>query len=144
MRESAAAWMPLSGRTLSDREPESLTEFFQALSHVRSSRVPDREAFPRTRNEVEGSIRRLKTRSRRISGCKNWNASLLRDGRSVAYDEWWEHDAPGSSNASIARHEQRTGFRFRHRRQAVLASFDGIVPTGRAHRPHCGQLRRPA
>ncbi len=53
----------------------------------------DREGFPRTNNELERSIRALKTRYRRISGRKNWNNYLLRYGRSVAYYEWWQRDA---------------------------------------------------
>ena len=85
----------LSDGTLSDQEREYLTEFLQVLSNLRPYLVQcyDREEFPRTNNEMEGSIRRLKTRYRRISGRKNWNAYLLRYGRSVAYDEWWEHNA---------------------------------------------------
>src|SRR5512135_2526409 len=43
--------------------------------------------------EMERSIRGLKTRSRRMSGRKNWNTYLLRYGRCVAYDDWWEQDA---------------------------------------------------
>ena len=85
----------LSDGTLSDREREYLTEFLQVLSNLPPYLVQcyDREEFPRTNNEMEGSIRRLKTRYRRISGRKNWNAYLLRYGRSVAYYEWWEHNA---------------------------------------------------
>ncbi len=135
----------LSDGTLSDREREYLTEFLQVLSNLRPYLVQcyDREEFPRTNNEMEGSIRRLKTRYRRISGRKNWNAYLLRYGRSVAYYEWWEHDAARRQQlieraskldrarwralrheATIAQHEQLTRFRFRHRRQAYLASLE--------------------
>ena len=135
----------LSDGTLSEREREYLTEFLQVLSNLRSYLVQcyDREGFPRTNNEMEGSIRRLKTRYRRISGRKNWNAYLLRYGRSVAYYEWWEHDAARRQQlieraskldrvrwrglrheATIAQHEQLTRFRFRHRCQALLASLE--------------------
>ena len=135
----------LSDGTLSDREREYLTEFLQVLSNLRPYLVQcyDREEFPRTNNEMEGSIRRLKTRYRRISGRKNWNAYLLRYGRSVAYYEWWEHDAARRQQlieraskldrarwralrheATIAQHEQLTRFRFHHRRQAYLASLE--------------------
>ena len=135
----------LSDGTLSDQEREYLTEFLQVLSNLRPYLVQcyDREEFPRTNNEMEGSIRRLKTRYRRISGRKNWNAYLLRYGRSVAYYEWWEHDAARRQQlieraskldrarwralrheATIAQHEQLTRFRFRHRRQAYLASLE--------------------
>ncbi len=55
----------------------------EQLLHVRSNLRPhlilcyDREPFPRTNNEMERSIRGLKTRSRRISGRKNWNSYRL-------------------------------------------------------------------
>jgi hypothetical protein len=48
----------------------------------------DREDFPRTNNEMEGYIRALKTRYRRVSGRKNWNGYLLRYGRCIAYYDW--------------------------------------------------------
>jgi hypothetical protein len=103
MLRSAVAWIAGGSRwhdgevdgTLSEPEREYLTEFLQILSNLRPYLVQcyDREEFPRTNNDMEGSIRRLKTRYRRISGRKNWNAYLLRYGRSVAYYEWWEQDA---------------------------------------------------
>jgi hypothetical protein len=135
----------LSDGTLSEQEREYLTEFLQVLSNLRPYLVQcyDREEFPRTNNDMEGSIRRLKTRYRRISGRKNWNAYLLRYGRSVAYYEWWEQDATHRQQlvertsrldrtrwralrqeATVAQHEQLTRFRFRHKRQALLASLE--------------------
>ncbi len=135
----------LSDGTLSDREQECLTEFLQVLSNLRSHLVQcyDREDFPRTNNEMERSIRRLKMRYRRISGRKNWNAYLLRYGRSVAYYEWWEQDAARRQQlieraskldrarwravrreTTVVQHEQLTRFRFRHKRQAFLASLE--------------------
>lgn len=135
----------LSDGTLPEREQEYLTEFVRVLSNLRPYLVQcyDREGFPRTNNEMEGSIRRLKTRYRRISGRKNWNAYLLRYGRSVAYYEWWEHDVARQQQlrerasmldrarwralrheAAVAQHEQLTRFRFRHKRQALLASLE--------------------
>jgi len=146
----------LSDGTLSDREREYLTEFLQVLSNLRPYLVQcyDREAFPRTNNEMEGSIRRLKTRYRRISGRKNWNAYLLRYGRSVAYYEWWEHDAARRQQlieraskldrarwralrheATLAQHEQLTRFRFRHRRQVYLASLEARWAAAATTRP---------
>jgi hypothetical protein len=87
---------------------------------------------------VDGS-----TRYRRISGRKNWNAYLVRYGRSVAYYEWWEQDATRRQQlvelaskldharwrelrheTTVAQHEQLTRFRFRHQRQAFLASLE--------------------
>ena len=81
--------------SLSDLEQECLTQFLQEFTNLRSHLVQcyDREAFPRTNNDMERSIRGLKTRYRRISGRKNWNAYLLRYGRYVAYAAWWEQDA---------------------------------------------------
>ena len=135
----------LSDGLLSEQEREYLTEFLQVLSNLRPYLVQcyDREEFPRTNNDMEGSIRRLKTRYRRISGRKNWNAYLLRYGRSVAYYEWWEQDANHRQQlieqasmldrtrwralrheATVAQHEQLTRFRFRHKRPALLASLE--------------------
>jgi len=71
-REQMAAH--LTDGTLCEQEQECLTEFLQVLSNLRSHLVQcyDREDFPRTNNDMERSIRRLKTRYRRISGRKNW------------------------------------------------------------------------
>jgi hypothetical protein len=144
----------LGDGSLSDQEQQCLTEFLQVLSNLRPYLVQcyDREDFPRTNNEMERSIRRLKTRYRRISGRKNWNAYLLRYGRSVAYYEWWEHDAARRQQlieqasrldhahwrdlrreTTAAQHEQLTRFRFRHKRQALLAFLEArwvaVAPT---------------
>ena len=135
----------LSDGTLSELEQECLTVLLQQLTNLRSHLVQcyDREGFPRTNNEMERSIRALKTRYRRISGRKNWNSYLLRYGRCVAYYEWWEQDAPRRQQlveqacqlnrlrwrelrrqASTAQREQLTRFRFRHKRQAFLSSLE--------------------
>ncbi len=103
----------------------------------------DREQFPRTNNEMERSIRGLKTRYRRISGRKNWNSYLLRYGRCVAYYDWWEQQAQGQQKllqasqrispecwrrvrqqTTIAHSEQLKRFRFCHKRPAYLASLE--------------------
>ena len=85
----------LTDGTLSELEQKCLAEFLQVLSNLRPHLVLcyDRKDFPRTNNEMERSIRGLKTQYRRISGRKNWNAYMLRYGRSVAYAAWWEQDA---------------------------------------------------
>jgi len=135
----------LSDGPLSELEREYLSEFLQVLSNLRPYLVQcyDREEFPRTNNDMESSIRRLKTRYRRISGRKHWNAYLLRYGRSVAYYEWWEQDTTHRQQlverasmldrtrwralrqeASVVQHEQLTRFRFRHKRQALLVSLE--------------------
>jgi hypothetical protein len=84
----------LTDGACSELERECLTEFLQVLSNLRPYLVQcyDRKDFPRTNNDMERSIRGLKTQYRRISGRKNWNAYLLRHGRCVAYAAWWEQD----------------------------------------------------
>ena len=135
----------LTDGTLGELERECLTEFLQILSNLRPYLVQcyDRKDFPRTNNEMERSIRRLKTQYRRISGRKNWNAYLLRYGRCVAYASWWEQDAAHRQQLELragrldrarwrqlrrettaAHSEQLTHFRFRHRRQAYLNSLE--------------------
>ena len=135
----------LSNGTLSDLERESLSQFLQVFSNLRSHLVQcyDRKDFPRTNNEMERSIRGLKTRYRRISGRKNWNNYLLRYGRCVAYYDWWEQDATRQQQlveqaarldrarwrqmrceAKAAQSEQLKRFRFRHKRQAYLSSLE--------------------
>jgi hypothetical protein len=135
----------LTDGALSELERECLTEFLQVLSHLRPYLVQcyDRKNFPRTNNDMERSIRGLKTQYRRISGRKNWNAYLLRYGRCVAYAVWWEQDAAHRKlleqrvaqldrarwrelrrETTAAHREQLTRFRFRHRRQAYLSSLE--------------------
>ena len=135
----------LTDGTLGELEQECLTQFLQQLSNLRPYLVQcyDRKDFPRTNNEMERSIRGLKTQYRRISGRKNWNAYLLRYGRCVAYAAWWEQDAAHRQQleqragrldrarwrelrreTTLAQSEQLTRFRFRHRRQAYLNSLE--------------------
>jgi hypothetical protein len=132
----------LTDGTQCDLEQECLAQFLQQLSNLRPHLVQcyDREGFPRTNNEMERSIRGLKMRYRRISGRKNWNSYLL---RSVAYYEWWEQDATRRQQlveqvsrldrarwrefrreTTVAQREQLTRFRFRHKREAFLASLE--------------------
>jgi hypothetical protein len=134
----------LTEGSLSQLERECLTEFLQVLANLRSHLVQcyDRQDFPRTNNDMERSIRGLKTQYRRVSGRKNWNAYLLRYGRSVAYAAWWEQDSAHRQHleqqagrldrvrwrelrreTSRAQSEQLTRFRFRHKRQSLLASL---------------------
>jgi hypothetical protein len=59
--------------------------------HVTANMAPrlfacyDMPALPRTNNDLEGLIRSVKTRYRRISGRKNWNRYLIRYGARVAF-----------------------------------------------------------
>jgi hypothetical protein len=99
--------------------------------------------FPRTNNEMERTIRAIKMHYRRISGRKNWNSYLLRYGRCVAYQEWWQqqpdgaaclqarlkHVAPASwrqvRQATRDRHqEQLNRYRFRQRPLAYLQMLE--------------------
>jgi hypothetical protein len=103
----------------------------------------DVEGFPRTNNDMEGYIRSLKTRYRRVSGRKNWNSYLLRYGRCIAYYDWLER--AGISSAEIAHRLQGVGhqawramraryhyeqrgqlhiYRFRHRRERYLSELE--------------------
>ena len=142
-RELMAA--QLTEGALSELEREGLTTFLQVLSNLRAHLVQcyDREDFPRTNNDLERSIRRLKTQYRRVSGRKNWNAYLLRYGRCVAYAAWWEQDHAHRERleqraaqldrarwgelrreTTTAQGEQLTRFRFRHKRQFLLACLE--------------------
>ena len=142
-RERMAA--QLTDGSLSELERACLTQFLQVLSNLRPHLVQcyDREDFPRTNNDMERSIRGLKTQYRRVSGRKNWNAYLLRYGRSVAYAAWWGQNTTHRQQleqrvarldrvrwrelrreAIVAQSEQLTRFRFRHKRQSLLASLE--------------------
>jgi len=81
----------LQDRELCQKERECLEHFVNVLENVRPYLIQcyDREDFPRTNNETEGAIRKIKTRYRRISGRKNWNNYLLRHGRNVGFYDWW-------------------------------------------------------
>ena len=62
----------LTDGTLSQQEQECLTEFLQVLSNLRPHLVQcyNRKNFPRTNNDMERSIRALKTQYRRIVGAR--------------------------------------------------------------------------
>ena len=117
----------------------------KVLTHLRPGLVQcyDLADFPRTNHEMERMIRAIKMQDRRISGRKNWNTYLLRDGRCVAYQEWWEQQADGEAQLQArlrgvssafwrrVRQETRQGhqeqlnrFRFRHRPLESLASLE--------------------
>lgn len=142
-RERMAA--QLTDGSLAELERECLSEFLQVLTNLRPYLVQcyDRQDFPRTNNDMERSIRSLKTQYRRVSGRKNWNAYLLRYGRCVAYAVWWEQDTAHRTlleqraarldrvrwrelrrETAVAQREQLTRFRFRHKRQVLLASLE--------------------
>ena len=92
---------------------------------------------------MEGYSRAIKTRYRRISGRKNWNAYLVRYGSRVAYYEWWIREIERKKTldgklqqvdrncwrqlrraASHCPSEQLKRHRFRHRQAAFLADLE--------------------
>jgi hypothetical protein len=92
---------------------------------------------------MEGFIRGIKTRYRRVSGRKNWNRYLLRYGRRVAYYEAQVRRGGGEAGVSgavarvtpaqwrRARAEQRARqedqlkqYRFRHKRATFLQGLE--------------------
>jgi hypothetical protein len=130
---------------LNDDEQHCLAHFLQVLAHLRPHLIHcyDVAQFPRTNNEMEGYIRAIKTRYRRISGRKNWDAYLLRYGRRVAYYEWWAQEAQRQrkldqklrqvdrdcwqqmrTEISCGPSEQLKRYRFRHRQSAFLADLE--------------------
>lgn len=144
----------LTDGTLSELEQECLTEFLQVLSNLRPYLVQcyNRKNFPRTNNDMERSIRALKTQYRRVSGRKNWNSYLLRYGRYVAYAAWWEQDAARHQQleqraarlnrtrwrllrreTTAAHGEQLQRFRFLHKRESYLTALErrwvAVTPT---------------
>ena len=134
-----------ANHSLSEPVQTCLLQFLKITEGLRPHLIQcyDLEGFPRTNNDMEGYIRSLKTRYRRVSGRKNWNSYLLRYGRCVAYYDWLER--AGISSAEIAhllqgvghqqwqamraryRSEQREQlklYRFRHRRERYLAELE--------------------
>jgi len=135
----------LQAEERTQEEQLRLGHLLKVMSHLRPGLVQcyDLPGFPRTNNDMEISIRALKTRYRHISGRKNWNAYLLRYGRCVAYYDWWmeQPNGPALLEARLRQtpphlwravrqqtrdchQEQLNRFRFRHHPQAHLASLE--------------------
>jgi hypothetical protein len=76
-----------STQQLSESEQRCLSHFLHGTASLRPRLIAcyDVEGLPRTTNDMEGFIRAMKTRYRRVSGRKNWNRYLLRYGRRGAY-----------------------------------------------------------
>jgi hypothetical protein len=74
---------------LTTTERQCLEHFTHVTQNMRPQLIQcyDLEHLPRTNNDMEGFIRSIKTRYRRISGRKNWNRYLLRYGRRVVFYE---------------------------------------------------------
>jgi hypothetical protein len=102
----------------------------------------DLQALPRTNNDMEGFIRSVKTRYRRVSGRKNGNRYLIRYGARVAFYEArcrtgevsemsagmrqvntyrWRQ---GRAEQTARQQEQLKQHRVRHRRDAYLADLE--------------------
>lgn len=84
----------LSNEIGDEKERKCLQQFLDVFARARPYLLQcyDLPDFPRTNNDTEGAIRKMKTRYRRISGRKNWNQYLLRHGRYVAFYDWWDRD----------------------------------------------------
>ena len=131
--------------TLPQDEQHCLDHFLQVLAHLRPHLIHcyDVAQLPRTNNDMEGCIRAIKTRYRRISGRKNWDGYLLRYGRRVAYYEWWAQEAQRQlkldrklrlvtrndwqqtrTQTSQGLSNQLKRYRFRHRQSAFLSALE--------------------
>ena len=130
---------------LTQKECECLKHFLKVLDNLRPYLIQcyDRENFPRTNNETEGSIHKIKTRYRRISGRKNWNKYLLRHGRNVGFYDWWESTSErwqqfeklaqnvkkenwlqNRDELEKVQSEQLIRYRFCHQREKYLATLE--------------------
>jgi len=135
----------LTDASMTETERRCLEHFLHVTDNLRPQLIQcyDLESLPRTNNDMEGFIRAIKTRYRRISGRKNWNRYLLRYGRRVAYYEAGVRmrDEPSTVDARVrrvghttwrkARAEQRKcqaeqlkQYRLRHRRAQFLAGLE--------------------
>jgi hypothetical protein len=135
----------LTDASMTATERRCLEHFLHVTDNMRPKLIQcyDLVLLPRTNNDMEGFIRAIKTRYRRISGRKNWNRYLLRYGRRVAYYEAGVRTNEGASSIDVrvrqvprerwrmARAEQRLcqeeqlkQYRVRHRRQQFLAGLE--------------------
>jgi hypothetical protein len=134
----------LQDPTLSATERRCLAHFLHVTTNMspRLFQCYDQDALPRTNNDLEGFIRSVKTRYRRISGRKNWNRYLIRYGARVAFYEArartdelepmtdrmrrvrayrWRQ---GRAEQTERQQEQLKQYRVRHRRDAYLADLE--------------------
>ncbi len=139
LRQEAAAGQ------LAETEQRCLDHFLHVTASLRPHLIQcyDVPGLPRTNNDMEGFIRAIKTRYRRVSGRKNWNRYLLRYGRRVAYYEAQVRSAGGVAGVNGAvgqvtpkqwrggRAEQRARqadqlkqYRFRHKRAKFLQGLE--------------------
>ncbi len=135
----------MSDSSVSPTERRCLEHFVHVTANMRRQLIQcyDLALLPRTNNDMEGLIRAIKTRYRRISGRKNWNRYLLRYGRRVAYYEAGVRMNDGASGIEgrvrdvphamwrMVRAEQRRcqeeqlkQYRVRYRRRQFLAELE--------------------
>ena len=133
------------GEQLPEPEQRCLHLFLHVTSSLRPQLIEcyDVPGVPPTNNDMEGFIRGIKTRYRRLSGRKNWNRYLLRYGRRVAFyeaqvrreaggelvEEGIRRVAPGRWRAARAEQRARQAdqlkqYRFRHKRAAFLQGLE--------------------
>jgi hypothetical protein len=126
-------------------ERRCLEHFLHVTDNMRPQLIQcyDLEGVPRTNNDMEGFIRSIKARYRRISGRKNWNRYLLRYGRRVAYYEAQVRLGASAADLDVQvralphrrwrtaraeqlarQEEQLKQYRVRHRRTQFLASLE--------------------
>lgn len=131
--------------SVSSTEHGCLSHFLKVTSDLRPHLIQcyDVKGFPRTNNDMERYIRALKTRYRRVSGRKNWNAYLLRYGRCIAFYDCIEQEQRESPPVALllsrvgherwrqarAQWRQEQGdqlkmFRFRHKRSRFLQELE--------------------
>lgn len=134
-----------STQHLSETEQRCLCHFLHVTASLRPQLIAcyDVVGLPRTNNDMEGFIRAIKTRYRRVSGRKNWNRYLLRYGRRVAYYEAQVRSAGGEAgvNGNVGQvspkqwrrgraeqrareEEQLKQYRFRHKRAKFLQGLE--------------------
>lgn len=134
----------LQDATLSETERRCLEHFLHVTKNMslRLFQCYDQNALPRTNNDLEGFIRSVKTRYRRISGRKNWNRYLIRYGARVAFYEARSQTGEiagmtegmrrvngyrwrqGRTEQTARQQEQLKQYRVRHRRDAYLADLE--------------------
>lgn len=134
-----------STQKLTETEHRCLSHFLHVTASLRPQLIQcyDVEGLPRTNNDMEGFIRAIKIRYRRVSGRKNWNRYLLRYGRRVAYYEAQVRSTGGEAGVNGAvgqvtprqwrggraeqrarQEEQLKQYRFRHKRGQFLQGLE--------------------
>jgi hypothetical protein len=142
-----AAWrdrVARSARRLPPPYRQCLAHFVGVLTRMQPHLFAwtQQTSLPRTNNDLERFIRAMKTRYRRMSGRKNWQAYLLRYGQRIAF---YEACCLTGDAVTFERHLRRvafaqwpharlqhrplerrlrTQFRFTHRRPTILRTLE--------------------